>query len=140
MRLTHKLTHTLPLVASLLLGAPALARTRAPQPGGSRPEQPQSTASQSKESQTKEPQSKEAQSKEARPKGQEPAWQGQQVFCDPARAIALVEAQLSEAKSFDSISCGEPIYFLTRAARAMASSAVARAASPSRPPARPAAL
>lgn len=90
---SQRLTRTLTLAASLfLLLAPPLARAQ--------PEK-----SQSKETQPKETQAaKDAQAKEAGPK----------VFCDPARAVSLVETQLSEAKMYADAS--RRLSVMTRAA------------------------
>jgi hypothetical protein len=87
MSTSQRLTRTLPLAAALfLLLAPALARA------------------QSSEARPKKSQSKETQAKETTPK----------VFCDPARAVSLVETQLSEAKMFQEAS--RRLSVMTRAA------------------------
>lgn len=84
---SQRLTRTLPLAAALLLLlAPSLVRA------------------QSDEAQPKKSQTKETQPKETTPK----------VFCDPARAVSLVETQLSEAKMFADAS--RRLSVMTRAA------------------------
>jgi len=89
---SHGLTRTLTLAAALLpLLAPAHAR-------------PQSSEAQPKKSQSKEPRTKEAQTKETQAR----------VFCDPARAVSLVETQLSEAKMFEAVE--RRLSVMTRAA------------------------
>ncbi|HEV7890395.1 MAG TPA: hypothetical protein VGP08_07140 [Pyrinomonadaceae bacterium] len=89
---SQRLTRALPLAAALfLLLAPALVRA-------------QTNEAQPKKSQSKEAQSKEAQAKETTPK----------VFCDPARAVSLVETQLSEAKMYADAS--RRLSVMTRAA------------------------
>jgi hypothetical protein len=74
---SHRLTRTLPLAAALLFlflaHAPARSQSKEPQ-------KPQPKVSRTKESPTKETQAR--------------------VFCDTARAVSLVETQLSEAKAF----------------------------------------
>jgi rhodanese-related sulfurtransferase len=89
---SQRLTRTLPLAAALLLLlAPPLVRA-------------QSSEAQTQKSQSKEARSKENQSKETTPK----------VFCDSARAVSLVEMQLSEAKMFADAS--RRLSVMTRAA------------------------
>lgn len=86
---SHRLTRTLTLAAALyalLASAPARAQSN---PSNEAPPK----KSQSKEAQGKEPQSKEPQAKETQAR----------VFCDPARAVSLVETQLSEAKMFEAV-------------------------------------
>lgn len=90
---SQRLTRTLPLAAALFLLGFSCASARA----------------QSKEPQTKEPKTKSSRPKETQPKDATP-----KVFCDPSRAVAVVETQLSEAKAF-----AEPlkrIKVMTRAA------------------------
>lgn len=78
MSTSRRFTLTPALAAALLLLlAPVHARA-------------QSNETQPKKAQSKEPRAKEPQPNEAQPK----------VFCDPARAVSLVETQLSEAKMF----------------------------------------
>ncbi|HVF67527.1 MAG TPA: hypothetical protein VM914_07680, partial [Pyrinomonadaceae bacterium] len=73
MSTTQRLARAMPLAAALLLLlAPARARA----------------------------QSKEPQAKASRPKGTRPKEATPKVFCDPSRAVAVVETQLSEAKAF----------------------------------------
>ncbi|HKG15296.1 MAG TPA: hypothetical protein VKB12_18385 [Pyrinomonadaceae bacterium] len=90
---SQRLARTLPLAAALLIAsatAHALARTKEPQ---------------SKETQSKEPRpAKESQAKETTPK----------VFCDTARAVSLVETQLSESKMFEAVE--RRLSVMTRAA------------------------
>lgn len=89
---SQRLARTLPLaVALLLLLAPSHVRA-------------QTNEAQPKKSQSKEAKSKETQPKETTPK----------VFCDPARAVSLVETQLSEAKMFADAS--RRLSVMTRAA------------------------
>jgi len=89
---SHWLTLALTVAAALLpLPAPAPAR-------------PQSSEAQPKKSQSKEPRTKEAQAKETQAR----------VFCDPARAVSLVETQLSEAKMFEAV--GRRLSVMARAA------------------------
>src|SRR5215212_8588479 len=98
---SQRLARALPLAAALfLLLAPSLTRA-------------QSNEAQPKKSQSKESQSKETQSaKESRTK--EAKETGPKVFCDPARAVSLVETQLSEAKMYADIS--RRLSVMTRAA------------------------
>src|SRR4051812_12820423 len=90
---SHRLTRTLPLAAALfsLLLSHAPARAQSKEPQQKRP--------QSKESRTKESPTKETQAR---------------VFCDPSRAVSLVETQLSEAKMFEDIA--RRLSVMTRAA------------------------
>lgn len=96
---SQRLTRTLPLAAALFLLIFSNAPARA-QSSETRPKKPQSKES---------PQSKEARAKESRTKETQA-----RVFCDPSRAVAVVQTQLSEAKAF-----AEPlkrIVVMTRAA------------------------
>lgn len=107
MATSQKLTPALPFGAALLLLllAPALVRAQSSPPNDAQPTKAQSKETQPKESQpAKEPQAKEAQAKETTPK----------VFCDPARAVSLVETQLSEAKMYADAS--RRLSVMTRAA------------------------
>lgn len=89
---SHRLTRTLTLAAALLLLlAPVPARS-------------QSSETQPKKSQSKEPRMKEAQAKETQAR----------VFCDPTRAVSLVETQLSEAKMLEAVE--RRLSVMTRAA------------------------
>jgi hypothetical protein len=90
---SHRLTRTLPLVAAFFLSLFSLAPARA----------------QSNEAQQKKPQSKESRTKEAQTKETRPV-----VFCDSARAVSLVETQLSEAKMFERVE--RRLSVMTRAA------------------------
>jgi hypothetical protein len=84
MSTSRKLKRTLPLAAALfLLLAPAPLRA------------------QSNEAQAKGAQPKGSRPKEARAEETQPDVQTPNVFCDSARAVSLVEAQLSEAKMFE---------------------------------------
>ncbi|HYY97318.1 MAG TPA: hypothetical protein VE642_01940, partial [Pyrinomonadaceae bacterium] len=98
MATSQRLTRALPLAAAFfLLLTPALARA---QSNETRPKE-----SPAKETQSKEPRpARESQAKETRPA----------VFCDPARAVSLVETQLSEAKMFEEAS--RRLSVMTRAA------------------------
>ena len=89
---SHGLARALTLASTLsLLLAPAPARA---QSGEAQPKKSQSKETQPKELRpAKESQSKETQAKETTPK----------VFCDPSRAVSLVETQLSEAKMFEDV-------------------------------------
>lgn len=95
---SQRLTRTLTLAATLsilLAHAPARAQSNEAQP----------KKSQSKETQSKEAEAaKDTQAKETTPK----------VFCDPARAVSLVETQLSEAKMYADAS--RRLSVMTRAA------------------------
>jgi hypothetical protein len=92
MSTSRKLTRTPPLAAALLLCLlPAFAGA---QSNESRSKGPRSKEARAKEAQTKEPQTK--------------------VFCDPARAVSLVETQLSETKMLEDVS--RRLSVMTRAA------------------------
>jgi len=98
---SHSLTRALTLAAALLIvftSTHALAQSDEARP----------KKSQSKEARPKEPRpAKESQAKDAKeatPK----------VFCDPARAVSLVETQLSEAKMYADVS--RRLSVMTRAA------------------------
>src|ERR1051325_4951006 len=93
MRPSHKPTRTLARAAALLL----ILLTPAQSPAQSNEPQP-------KKPQSKESRPKESQTKEARPT----------VFCDSARAVSLVETQLSEAKMFERVE--RRLSVMTRAA------------------------
>ncbi len=80
MSASHKLTRTLLLALAVLCLLLSHAHARA-----------QSKESQQKKSQSKESRTKETPTKESQPK----------VFCDPARAVSLVETQLSETKMLE---------------------------------------
>jgi hypothetical protein len=90
---SHRLKRTLPLAAAVFL----LLLTHAPARAQSK--EPQQQKPQPKESRTKEPQTKETQTR---------------VFCDPSRAVSLVETQLSEAKMFEEVA--RRLSVMTRAA------------------------
>lgn len=99
---SHGLTRALTLAATLFLPlSPALARA---QSNDAQPKKSQPKETQPKEPQSKETQPKEAQAKETTPK----------VFCDPARAVSLVETQLSEAKMYAAVE--RRLSVMTRAA------------------------
>lgn len=96
---SQRLTRTLPLAAALLLIIVSHAPARA-QSSETQPKKPQPKESpQTKETRVKEPQTKEAQAR---------------VFCDPSRAVSLVETQLSEAKMFEAVE--RRLSVMTRAA------------------------
>src|ERR1700755_1100240 len=100
MSTSRRFTLTLTLAAALFL---LLAHAHAgAQSNPSNEAQPKKA--QPKEAQSKEPRAKEPQPNEAQPK----------VFCDPARAVSLVETQLSEAKMFADAS--RRLSVMTRAA------------------------
>ena len=98
---SQRLTRTLTLAAALFLllpTSPARAQSNDAQPKKSQP----------KETQPKEPRpAKESQAKEAKE-----TWP--KVFCDPARAVSLVETQLSESKMFEAVE--RRLSVMTRAA------------------------
>lgn len=100
MSTSRRFTLTSTLAAALfLLLAPAHARAQSNPSNEAQPKK-----AQPKEAQSKEPRAKEPQPNEAQPK----------VFCDPARAVSLVETQLSEAKMFADAS--RRLSVMTRAA------------------------
>jgi hypothetical protein len=96
MSTSHRLTRTLSLVAAVLFLLLSHASARAQ---SAQSKEPQQKKSQPKESRTKESPTKETQAR---------------VFCDPARAVSLVETQLSEAKMLGDIA--RRLRVMTRAA------------------------
>jgi hypothetical protein len=80
MSTSHRLTRTLPLAAAVFLLLLSHANARA---------------------QSKEPQQQKPQPKASRPKESPTKETPPKVFCDPSRAVSLVETQLSETKMLD---------------------------------------